>query len=118
MVGPEIDARVNSINKAQEMRGQTNTLLCEDLGLKISDSLLILLSAQSRSAVQSGAVVSRQGRQGRTYSSLRSRDGEVFQRSGSPQKRAMFAPRALGRKALPSLWALEIQGIESVTSNC
>jgi hypothetical protein len=89
--GPEIDARMNSINEVQEMRGQTSALLCEDLGLKISDSLLILLSAQLRNAVQSGAVVSRQGR---TYAPLRPRDGEVFHRKGSPQKRAMFAPRA------------------------
>lgn len=61
-MAPEIDARMNSVDEAQEMRGQTSALLCEDVGLKISDSLLILLSALLRNAVQSGAVVSRQGR--------------------------------------------------------
>ncbi|KAF2630771.1 hypothetical protein BU25DRAFT_419108 [Macroventuria anomochaeta] len=61
VVAPEIDARMNSINDVQEMRVQTNALLRKDLGLKISDSLLILLSAQSQNAVQSRAIVSRQG---------------------------------------------------------
>lgn len=42
VVAPEIDARVNLVNEFQEMRGQTNALLCEILGLKLSDSLLIL----------------------------------------------------------------------------
>lgn len=87
MVAPEIDARMNLANEAQVMRGQTSALLCEDLGLKISDSLLTLPSAQSRNAVQSGAVVSRQGC---TYVALRPRDGEVFQRKGNLQKRGML----------------------------
>ena len=73
------------------MRVQTSALLCEDLGLVISDSSLMLLSAQSRRAVESGAIVSRQGR---TYALLCSSDGEVFQREGNPQKKAMVALRA------------------------
>ncbi len=41
MVCPEIDARMNLLNEVQEMRVQTEAL-GEVLGLKISDSLLIL----------------------------------------------------------------------------
>lgn len=42
--------------------------------------------------------------------SLRPRDGEGFQSKGKLQEKAMLAPRALARKTLPSLRALEIQG--------
>lgn len=63
------------------MCGQTSTLLCEDVGLKISDSLLILLSARLWNEVQSGAFVKLRGR---TYAPLRPRDGEVFLRKRKP----------------------------------
>jgi hypothetical protein len=82
---------MNSINKVQEMRVQTKALLGGDLGLKISDSLLILLVSTVTGCVQSGAIV---GRQGRTYALLRPRDGEVFQRRANPEKRSIFKPRA------------------------
>lgn len=114
MVAPEIDARMNSINEAQEMRVQTSALLCEDLGLKISDSLLILL-VSTENAGRSGAIINRQGR---TYALLRPRDGEVFQREVNPRRGPCSHLVPLGRKALPSLWALEIQGNGSPTSNC
>lgn len=42
MVAPEIDARVKPTNQDQQMGIQTRGLLCEGLGLDISDSLLIL----------------------------------------------------------------------------
>jgi len=37
---------MKSVNEAQGLRIQTSVLLCEGLGLDISDSLLMLLSAR------------------------------------------------------------------------
>ena len=106
-------------NEAQEMRVQTSTLLCEDLVLKISDSLLILL-VSTGNAGRSGAIINRQGR---TYAPVRPRDGEVFQREGNPQKKAMFAPRAPRAQSCaesmgasnPGQWISSVQLLSAVS---
>ena len=118
MVAPEIDAREKAINEDQEMRVQTRALLCEDLGLVICDSLLILsVSTVAECSPEPWRCQSPVVKVVRMLSCApetvkSSREEET--RSRGPCSHLV----PLGRKALPSLWAFEIQGNGSSTSNC
>ncbi|KAJ4988397.1 hypothetical protein SVAN01_06175 [Stagonosporopsis vannaccii] len=91
---------MKTVNEAQGLRVQTSVLLCKGLGLDISDRLLILLSARSRSTVQSSAVVSRQGQKrepadrGHVHTSCPS-GAKLCRVHGRSQSRAMDLQRPI-----------------------
>lgn len=110
MVAPEIDARVKPTNQDQQMGIQARGLLCEGLGLDISDSLLILpvstiaeCSAEPCSRQLSVVKVVR-------MFSCAPETVKSSREEGTCRRGPCSDLVPLGRNALPSLWAFEIQG--------